>query len=155
MLLFLLISRRLGEVLECAEDIEIDVPKIWGYIAEILCHPVVHHSLALGTLISTSFSPNLLFSGKAAVLTTKLLRQCVGVMLEEAVTKLWAGCREQHGCLQLRAEDLDVSGEGDGSEDLDVSGEGDGSEDLGVSGEGGSGSSEDLCVSGKGVKVIV
>ena len=80
------------------------------YIAEILCHPVAHHSFPLGTLISTSFPPNLLSSGKAAVLTTKLLRQCVGVTSEEAVTKLWAGCREQHGCLQLREEDLDVSG---------------------------------------------
>ena len=54
----------------------------------------------------------------------------MGVTSEEAVTKLWAGCREQHGCLQLRTEDLEVSGEGEGSEDLDVSGEGDSCEDL-------------------------
>ena len=68
----------------------------------------------------------------------------MGLTSEEAVTKLWAGCREQHGCLQLRTEDLEVSGDGEGSEDLGVSGDGDSCEDLGVSGEGDS--CEDLVI---------
>ncbi|KAL5490839.1 hypothetical protein EMCRGX_G016027 [Ephydatia muelleri] len=96
----------LGEVMETAEDIEIDVPKIWDYIGELLCPPVANRTLPLGTLISTTFPSNLLTSGKAALLITKLLRQCVVVTSEEVVFQLWSSCKEQHGCLQLRPGDL-------------------------------------------------
>ncbi|KAL5490846.1 hypothetical protein EMCRGX_G016037 [Ephydatia muelleri] len=98
----------LGAVMKTAEDIEIDVPKIWDYIGELLCPPVANRTLPLGTLISTTFPSNLLASGKAALLTTKLLRQCVVVTSEEVVFQLWSSCKEQHDCLQLRPEDLEV-----------------------------------------------
>ena len=103
---------RLGAVMKTAEDIEIDVPKIWDYIGELLCPPVANRTLPLGTLISTTFPSNLLASGKAALLTTKLLRQCVVVTSEEVVFQLWSSCKEQHDCLQLRPEDLEVRGDG-------------------------------------------
>ena len=99
---------RLGAVMETAEDIEIDIPKIWDYIGELLCPPVANRTLPLGTLISTTFPSNLLTSGKAALLTTKLLRQCVVVTSEEVVFQLWSSCKEQHDCLQLRPGDLEV-----------------------------------------------
>eukprot|EP00731_Ephydatia_muelleri_P015428 Em0008g1148a len=45
----------LGTVMKTAEDIEMDVPKIWDYIGELLCPPVANRTLPLGTLISTTF----------------------------------------------------------------------------------------------------
>ena len=97
--------------MDSAEDLEIDVPKIWDYIGELLCPSVANHSLPLGTLISTTFHSNLLSSGKAALLTTKLLKQCVVATSEEVVSRLWSSCKEQHGCLlQLTPGDLEVRG---------------------------------------------
>ncbi|KAL5490844.1 hypothetical protein EMCRGX_G016035 [Ephydatia muelleri] len=125
----------LGAVMKTAEDIEIDVPKIWDYIGELLCPPVANRTLPLGTLISTTFPSNLLASGKAALLTTKLLRQCVVVTSEEVVFQLWSSCKEQHDCLQLRPEDLEFDGMGnsDGGDGGDDGDDGDG----GDGGDGG------------------
>ena len=44
----------LNEVLEFAEDIEIDVPKIWDYLGEILS-PVVAHSVLPLSFLSSIF----------------------------------------------------------------------------------------------------
>ncbi|XP_018310544.1 eukaryotic translation initiation factor 4 gamma isoform X4 [Mycetomoellerius zeteki] len=46
----------LGEVLEIVDDLVIDIPKIWTYIAEILSHSIEDGAIALSELESTCIS---------------------------------------------------------------------------------------------------
>ncbi|XP_012058151.1 PREDICTED: treacle protein [Atta cephalotes] len=46
----------LGEVLEIVDDLVIDIPKIWTYIAEILSHSIEDEAIALSELESTCIS---------------------------------------------------------------------------------------------------
>ena len=43
-------SLRLNEVLEFAEDFEVDIPRIWEYFGEILAPLFIHSSLPLSLL---------------------------------------------------------------------------------------------------------
>ena len=66
-------SFSLGEVLEFAEDMEIDIPKFWDYMAQILSHPVSDPSLIPLSLITSLMPASLVEKGKVGVLATKVL----------------------------------------------------------------------------------
>ena len=63
----------LNEVLEYAEDMELDIPKIWDFLAEILALALSQPPLHFHTLIH--IYPPLVNVGKAADLVAKVLRQ--------------------------------------------------------------------------------
>ncbi|XP_018054820.1 PREDICTED: eukaryotic translation initiation factor 4 gamma 3 isoform X6 [Atta colombica] len=80
----------LGEVLEIVDDLVIDIPKIWTYIAEILSHSIEDEAIALSELESICIS---------------LRRQgFVGKFLGELLTKV----SRNKGCMWL-AEKWDQS----------------------------------------------
>ncbi|XP_039302709.1 eukaryotic translation initiation factor 4 gamma 3 [Solenopsis invicta] len=85
----------LGEVLEIVDDLVIDIPKIWTYLAEILSHSIEDGALALSELKS--------------ICINYLRRQgCVGKFLGELMTKVnrnkgpkWLGDKWDQSGLQL------------------------------------------------------
>ncbi|XP_012530181.1 eukaryotic translation initiation factor 4 gamma 3 isoform X2 [Monomorium pharaonis] len=85
----------LGEVLEIVDDLVIDIPKIWTYLAEILSHSIEDGALALFELKN--------------ICVNYLRRQgCVGKFLGELMTKVnrnkgpkWLGDKWDQSGLQL------------------------------------------------------
>ena len=71
-LISLLASIRLDDVVEFAEDMAIDIPKIYQYLGELI-GPMVDEGLVELTLLAKACNP-LLESGKAGVLMAEILR---------------------------------------------------------------------------------
>ena len=65
-------THSLEEVMEYAEDIEIDIPKFWDYLAQLLSHPVSDPSLIPLSLVTSLIPSPLVEKGKVGVLATKV-----------------------------------------------------------------------------------
>ncbi|KAA0701663.1 Eukaryotic translation initiation factor 4 gamma 1 [Triplophysa tibetana] len=78
----------LEEVLEVAEDMAIDIPHIWLYLAELIC-PVLHEGgIPMGPLFREVAKPLLPF-GKAGVLLAEIFKLlCKGMSLKKVGT-MW------------------------------------------------------------------
>ena len=87
------LPRRLNEVLELAEDFEIDIPRVWDYLGEILAPAVSQSTLPLSCL--QNVPPALVESGKAAVLAANVLLQCKTLQSEVDVISLWSDSQLQ------------------------------------------------------------
>ena len=61
---------RLNEVLEFAEDMEIDIPKIWAYLGELI-GPMVEDGSVPMSFLKDACKP--LYGGKAGVLVAAIL----------------------------------------------------------------------------------
>ena len=59
-------------MLEFAEDIEIDIPKFWDYMAQLLSHPVSDPSLIPLSLVTSLMPASLVENGKVGVLAAKV-----------------------------------------------------------------------------------
>jgi translation initiation factor 4G len=93
----------LEEVLEYAEDIEIDIPRFWDYMSQLLSHPVSDPSLIPLSLVTSLIPAPLVQKGTVGVLATKVMKQLTaGGCTESAVVSLWQG---------LRWEELGVEGD--------------------------------------------
>ena len=62
----------LMEILEYAEDIEIDIPRFWDNMAQLLTHPVSDPSLIPLSLVTSLIPAPLVKKGKVGVLVTKV-----------------------------------------------------------------------------------
>uniref|UniRef100_A0A8C1L3Y2 Eukaryotic translation initiation factor 4 gamma 1 n=1 Tax=Cyprinus carpio TaxID=7962 RepID=A0A8C1L3Y2_CYPCA len=79
---------RLLEVLEVAEDMEIDIPHIWLYLAELIC-PMLHEGgIPMGPLFREVSKP-LVPAGKAGVLLVEILRLLCKAMSLQKVGVMW------------------------------------------------------------------
>ena len=95
----------LNEVLEYAEDMELDVPKIWDYLAEILTPALSQPPLHFHTL--TNIYPPLLNVGKAADLVAKVLRLVKLQQSETAALSLWSQSQLEWTSLGVKSEDVE------------------------------------------------
>uniref|UniRef100_A0A9J7ZUS1 Eukaryotic translation initiation factor 4 gamma, 1a n=1 Tax=Cyprinus carpio carpio TaxID=630221 RepID=A0A9J7ZUS1_CYPCA len=76
------------EVLEVAEDMEIDIPHIWLYLAELIC-PMLHEGgIPMGPLFREVSKP-LVPAGKAGVLLVEILRLLCKAMSLQKVGVMW------------------------------------------------------------------
>lgn len=74
---------RFTEVLEVAEDIEIDVPKIWQYLAEVVVPVIEDGTISLDIL--TKAPTSIMESGKGALLLAEVLKLSEKIMVSCAV----------------------------------------------------------------------
>ena len=74
---------RFAEVLEVAEDIEIDVPKIWQYLAEVVVPVIEDGTISLDIL--TKAPTSIMESGKGALLLAEVLKLSEKIMVSCAV----------------------------------------------------------------------
>ena len=74
---------RFTEVLEVAEDIEIDVPKIWLYLAEIVVPVIEDGTVSLDVL--TKAPASIMESGKGAQLLAEVLKLSEKIMVSYIV----------------------------------------------------------------------
>ncbi|XP_029687531.1 eukaryotic translation initiation factor 4 gamma 1-like isoform X2 [Takifugu rubripes] len=82
--------RGLEETLEAAEDIAIDIPHIWLYLAELIT-PMLHEGgIPMGQLFREISKP-LVPLGKAAVLLVKILKLLCKGMTPKKVGAMWVG----------------------------------------------------------------
>ena len=95
----------LNEVLEYAEDMEIDIPKIWDYLGEILAATFFQPPLPFYTL--TSVYPPLVKAGKAAELAAKVLLQVKLQQSEAAALSLWTQSQLEWTSLGVKSEDVE------------------------------------------------
>lgn len=72
-------SYRFTEVLKFAEDIEIDVPKIWFYLAEIVVPVIEDGTVTLDIL--TKAPSSIMESGKGAQLLAEVLKLSEKIMV--------------------------------------------------------------------------
>ena len=79
---------RFTEVLEVAEDIEIDVPKIWLYLAEIVVPVIEDGTISLDIL--TKAPTTLMESGKGAQLLAEVLKLSEKIMVSYLIVE-WQG----------------------------------------------------------------
>ncbi|XP_066575847.1 eukaryotic translation initiation factor 4 gamma 1-like [Amia ocellicauda] len=78
----------LQEILEVAEDMSIDIPYIWQYLAEIIA-PMLHEGgIAMGELFKEVSKP-LIPLGKAGILLVKILSLLCKGMSHEKAGALW------------------------------------------------------------------
>ena len=98
-------ARRLNEVLAFAEDYEIDIPKVWAYLGEILAPSVLQSSLPLPSL--TSAPSSLTEAGKMAVLVANTLHQCTALGSESDTADLWSQSGLQWSSLGVKSEDVE------------------------------------------------
>lgn len=78
----------LHEILEVAEDMEIDIPHIWRYLAELIT-PMLHESgLTMGQLFREISKP-LVPLGKAGVLLVQILKMLCKGMTPKKVGAMW------------------------------------------------------------------
>lgn len=76
------------EVLEVAEDMAIDIPHIWLYLAELIC-PMLHEGgIPMGPLFRELSKP-LLPLGKAGVLLVEILKQLCKGMSHKKAGVMW------------------------------------------------------------------
>lgn len=72
-------SYRFTEVLEFAEDIELDVPKIWFYLAEVVVPVIEDGTISLDIL--TKAPSSIMESGKGAQLLAEVLKLSEKIMV--------------------------------------------------------------------------
>lgn len=89
-------SVRLGEVLEFAEDMEIDIPKIWTYLGELIGPMVQDGSVPLNFL--KQVCDPLKQSNKAGVLVSEVLH--------DAAHRLVSGSPFYHSLLAKRSPQI-------------------------------------------------
>ena len=77
---------RFREVLEFAEDIEIDVPNIWQYLGEIVVPVIEDGTISLEIL--TKAPSSVIESGKAALLLVEVLKLSEKTMVSFLFTLL-------------------------------------------------------------------
>ena len=95
----------LNEVLEYAEDMEIDIPKIWDYLGEILAAAFFQPPLPFHVL--TSVYPPLVKAGKAAELAARVLLQVKLQQSEAAALSLWTQSQLEWTSLGVKSEDVE------------------------------------------------
>ena len=95
----------LNEVLEYAEDMEVDILKIWDYLAEILAPVLSQPPLHFHTLAHVS--PPLVKVGKAADLAAKVLQQVKLQQSEAAALSLWSQSQLEWTSLGVKSEDVE------------------------------------------------
>ncbi|XP_077579998.1 eukaryotic translation initiation factor 4 gamma 1a isoform X6 [Stigmatopora nigra] len=78
----------LSQILELAEDMAIDIPHIWLYLAEIITPTLLEGSIPMGTLFREISKP-LLPQGKAGVLLVQILHLLCKGMTQSKVGALW------------------------------------------------------------------
>ncbi|XP_072428568.1 eukaryotic translation initiation factor 4 gamma 1-like isoform X1 [Chiloscyllium punctatum] len=78
----------LHEILEVAEDMEIDIPHIWQYLAELIVHMLYDGGLPMGDLFREVANP-LIPIGKAGLLLADLLCLLCKGMSRKKVGSLW------------------------------------------------------------------
>uniref|UniRef100_A0A8C1WF57 Eukaryotic translation initiation factor 4 gamma 1 n=1 Tax=Cyprinus carpio TaxID=7962 RepID=A0A8C1WF57_CYPCA len=76
------------EVLEVAEDMEIDIPHIWLYLAELICPMLQEGGIPMGPLFREVSKP-LVPLGKAGVLLVEILRLLCKAMSHKKVGAMW------------------------------------------------------------------
>lgn len=79
----------LASILEFAEDMEIDIPKIWGYIAELISPIVSHKAVQLYDIYEASLPMRKLESKKTGDLFAALLHQCASSIGPAEVYQMW------------------------------------------------------------------
>ena len=92
-------------MLEYAEDYEIDIPKVWDYIGELLAPSVLQSSLSLPAL--TGVPSSLTDTGKTAILVAKTLHQCTALGSESDTSDLWSQSQLQWSSLGVKSEDVE------------------------------------------------
>ena len=95
----------LNEVLEYAEDMEIDIPKIWDYLGEILAAAFFQPPLPFHVLMNVY--PPLVKAGKAAELAAKVLLQVKLQQSEAAALSLWTQSQLEWTSLGVKSEDVE------------------------------------------------
>ena len=95
----------LNEVLEYAEDMELDIPKIWDFLAEILALALSQPPLHFHTLIH--IYPPLVNVGKAADLVAKVLWQVKLQQSETAALSMWSQSQLEWTSLGVKSEDVE------------------------------------------------
>ena len=96
---------RLNEVLEYAEDTEIDIPRVWDYLGEILSPALSQPPLLLRILAHVP--PPLVKVGKAADLVAKTLLQVMVWQSEAAALSLWSQSQLEWTSLGVKSEDVE------------------------------------------------
>ena len=77
---------RFTEVLKVVEDIEIDVPKIWQYLAEVVVPVIEDGTISLDIL--TKAPTSIMESGKGALLLAKVLKLSEKIMVNCAIVEI-------------------------------------------------------------------
>ena len=95
----------LNEVLEYAEDMELDIPKIWDYLGEILAPALSQPPLHLNTI--AHIYPPLVKVGKAAGLAAKVLLQVKLQQSEETALSLWRQSQLEWTSLGVKSENVE------------------------------------------------
>ena len=95
----------LNEVLEYADDMEIDIPKVWDYLGEILAPALSQPPLPLHILANVP--PPLIKVGKAADLVAKTLLQVRCQQSEAAALFLWTQSQLEWTSLGVKSEDIE------------------------------------------------
>ena len=95
----------LNEVLEYAEDMELDIPKIWDYLGEILAPALSQPPHHLNTL--AHINPPLVKVGKAADLAAKVLLQVKLQQSEAAALSLWVQSQLEWTSLGVKSENVE------------------------------------------------
>uniref|UniRef100_A0A4W3HXD9 Eukaryotic translation initiation factor 4 gamma 1 n=1 Tax=Callorhinchus milii TaxID=7868 RepID=A0A4W3HXD9_CALMI len=78
----------LHEILEVAEDMEIDIPHIWQYLAELIDHMLHEGGIPMGELFREVARP-LVSIGKAGILLADLLSLLCKAMSQKKAGSLW------------------------------------------------------------------
>nr|XP_055053589.1 eukaryotic translation initiation factor 4 gamma 1-like [Misgurnus anguillicaudatus] len=76
------------EVLEVAEDMAIDIPHIWVYLAELICPVLLDGGIPMGSLFREVAKP-LSPLGKAGVLLAEILKLLCKAMSHKKVGTMW------------------------------------------------------------------
>ena len=84
---------------------EIDIPKIWDYLGEILAPALSQPPLPLHTLAHVP--PPLVKVGKAAELAAKTLLQVKSQQSEAAALSLWTQSQLEWTSLGVKSEDIE------------------------------------------------
>ncbi|KAL4646003.1 eukaryotic translation initiation factor 4 gamma 3-like isoform X3 [Arapaima gigas] len=97
--------RGFAEILEVADDMAIDIPHIWLYLAELL-NPIVREgSISLRELF-TEFSKHLLPVGRAGILFSEILHLLCKQMSHKKVGALWRDSGLRWADLLSEGEDV-------------------------------------------------
>ena len=84
---------------------ELDIPKIWDYLGEILAAALFQPPLPFHTL--TKVCPPLVEAGKAAELAAKVLLQVKLQQSEAAALALWTQSQLEWASLGVKSEDVE------------------------------------------------
>ena len=95
-------SCRLNDVLEYAEDIEIDIPKIWDYLGEILASALIPQGV-ISLRILSGVPQGLVTNAKAAKLVAKTFHSIQSMHSVAEVSKVWAESQLEWSALGVNA----------------------------------------------------